>query len=118
MPSASQQLLSLGATVEGSQTEFRVWAPATSPSRAIMLRSGDSGPAQLTVRLYPLNSGQSQDIPMSQDAAGYWHATAKAAPGDRYAYVIGDRVVPDPASRYLPEGVHGPTEIVDPTAFR
>ncbi len=46
-------------------------------------------------------------------------ATAAAAAGDRYAYVLADGLtVPDPVSRFLPDGVHGPTEIVDPSAFR
>ena len=29
-----------------------------------------------------------------------------------------DRLLPDPASRFQPEGPHGPSEIVDPGAFR
>jgi maltooligosyltrehalose trehalohydrolase len=44
--------------------------------------------------------------------------TAAAKPGDRYLYVFPDGLAaPDPVSRFLPEGVHGPTDIVDPTAF-
>ena len=43
---------------------------------------------------------------------------AFARPGDRYFYIVnGGKPVPDPVSRLLPEGVHGPTEIVDPAAF-
>lgn len=42
-----------------------------------------------------------------------------ARPGDRYFYFVdGGTAVPDPVSRFLPEGVHGPTEIIDPTQFR
>jgi maltooligosyltrehalose trehalohydrolase len=41
-----------------------------------------------------------------------------ARPGDRYSYVLnGGAPLPDPISRFLPEGVHGPSEIVDPTQF-
>ncbi len=44
---------------------------------------------------------------------------ASAQPGDRYSYVLGDGIaVSDPVSRYLPEGVNGPTEIFDPAVFR
>jgi malto-oligosyltrehalose trehalohydrolase len=32
--------------------------------------------------------------------------------------VNGDREVPDPASRFNPEDVHGPGEVIDPEAFR
>jgi maltooligosyltrehalose trehalohydrolase len=45
-------------------------------------------------------------------------ATAEAQVGDRYAYILdGSQPIPDPVSRFLPEGVHGPTEIVDPTLY-
>jgi maltooligosyltrehalose trehalohydrolase len=41
-----------------------------------------------------------------------------ARPGDRYSYrVNGGETRPDPASRYQPEGVHGPSEVIDPTRF-
>ncbi len=41
-----------------------------------------------------------------------------AAAGDRYSYVIGDgEARPDPASRFQPDGVHGASQIVDPSAF-
>ncbi len=45
---------------------------------------------------------------------GYWGLTLAASPGDRYQYVTGSLSLPDPVSRSLPEGVHGPSEIVDP----
>jgi maltooligosyltrehalose trehalohydrolase len=38
--------------------------------------------------------------------------------GTRYLYLLdGERERPDPASRALPEGVHGPSEVIDLTAF-
>ena len=38
--------------------------------------------------------------------------------GDRYRYRLdNDRVLPDPASRFQPEGVHGPSQVVDPRSF-
>jgi maltooligosyltrehalose trehalohydrolase len=45
-------------------------------------------------------------------------ATAEAQVGDCYSYVLdGGQAIPDPVSRSLPEGVHGPTEIIDPSLF-
>lgn len=45
-------------------------------------------------------------------------ATAEARVGDRYAYVLdGSQPIPDPVSRFLPQGVHGATEIVDPALY-
>lgn len=38
--------------------------------------------------------------------------------GDRYRYRLdSDRLLPDPASRFQPDGVHGPSQIVDPQSF-
>jgi maltooligosyltrehalose trehalohydrolase len=47
-------------------------------------------------------------------AGGYWGLALPASPGDRYQYLAGSLALPDPVSQFLPEGVHGPTEIVDP----
>ena len=49
-----------------------------------------------------------------------WAVTGiKARSGDRYSYILnGERPLPDPVSRLLPDGVHGATEIVDPTLFQ
>jgi 1,4-alpha-glucan branching enzyme/maltooligosyltrehalose trehalohydrolase len=42
-----------------------------------------------------------------------------ARAGDRYRYRIdGGIEVPDPASRFQPDGVHGASELCDPTAYR
>jgi maltooligosyltrehalose trehalohydrolase len=51
--------------------------------------------------------------------AGYWSVTVTdLAPGARYLYRMDhDRERPDPASHFQPEGVHGPSEIVDHAAF-
>jgi maltooligosyltrehalose trehalohydrolase len=39
--------------------------------------------------------------------------------GARYQYRLdGERVRPDPVSRWQPDGVHGPSAVVDPAAFR
>jgi maltooligosyltrehalose trehalohydrolase len=47
-----------------------------------------------------------------------WETVVEARPGDRYSYLVDGSEVPDPVSRLLPEGVHGPTEIVDPLQFQ
>jgi maltooligosyltrehalose trehalohydrolase len=50
---------------------------------------------------------------------GFFTLTLPARAGERYFYVVdGGKPLPDPVSRLLPEGVHGPTEIVDPDSFR
>ena len=42
-----------------------------------------------------------------------------AAAGDVYAYMLdGEGPFPDPVSRFQPQGVHGPSAVVDPHAYR
>jgi maltooligosyltrehalose trehalohydrolase len=50
---------------------------------------------------------------------GYFESTLSGLrPGDRYWFRLdGDRLRPDPVSRYQPEGPGGPSAIVDPLAF-
>ncbi len=57
--------------------------------------------------------------PMERCPDGYYRAVIKElAPGARYFYRLDDgRDLPDPASRYQPEGVHGPSQVVDTGAF-
>ena len=44
--------------------------------------------------------------------------TREAGPGTRYQFSVDRRhKVPDPASRYQPSGVHGPSEVIHPEAF-
>lgn len=43
---------------------------------------------------------------------------ARAAAGDRYSYSLdGGALSPDPASRFQPDGVHEPSQVVDAAAF-
>lgn len=55
---------------------------------------------------------------MDPDEQGYFRLhvpTVKA--GDTYWYVVGEKSLPDPCSRFLPRGVDGPSEIVDPSSY-
>ncbi len=51
---------------------------------------------------------------------GYFEGfAAGAAAGDLYRLRLdGGDALPDPASRFQPEGPHGPSQVVDPAAFR
>jgi maltooligosyltrehalose trehalohydrolase len=66
-----------------------------------------------------LEDGQRVE-PLVRDAAGYHRRTiGQVAAGARYRYRLdGGEAYPDPASRSQPEGVHGPSEVVDAGAFR
>jgi maltooligosyltrehalose trehalohydrolase len=55
-----------------------------------------------------------------REAAGYLSGWVGAAAGDLYQFQIDDdeQLYPDPASRFQPEGPHGPSEIIDAALFR
>jgi len=93
--------LALGAEPVGdNRAHVRVWAPRVSRVD-VVLESGVS------------TSLQSQDD-------GYFSGLVPATVGDRYRFRLNgsDRLFPDPASRFQPLGPHGPSEIVDPSAYR
>ncbi len=95
--------LDLGAQPVGpSMVRFRVWAPY---ARNVAVR---------------LVGKDQQLIPMEPRELGYFEVTASGVGTEaRYVYVLdGDKDRPDPASRFQPEGVHGPSAVVDPEAFR
>ncbi|MBW8683420.1 malto-oligosyltrehalose trehalohydrolase [Chitinophaga rhizophila] len=58
---------------------------------------------------------QQQLYPMQRDDKGFWHTIVEDVPaGARYKYLLDEEMeLPDPASRYQPEGVHGPSAIID-----
>lgn len=58
-------------------------------------------------------------LPMTTAGDGWYElTTGEARVGSRYRYVLPDRSeVPDPVSRYQPEDVHGPSEVIDPQAY-
>ncbi|MBI3078631.1 MAG: malto-oligosyltrehalose trehalohydrolase [Deltaproteobacteria bacterium] len=90
-----------GAQLEADAgTRFRLWAPG---ARRVELWLEQPGRA----------------LPMARDAAGWATVvTREAPPGTWYRFRIdGDLLVPDPASRFQPEDVHGPSEVVDPLAY-
>lgn len=88
-----------GANWNGKMTEFRVWAPKAS-----------------RVKLRLINN---DDVEMEASPDGTFTASVDAKPSDRYFYLVDDDPLqlPDPVSRFLPEGVHGPSEIVDPSGY-
>ena len=95
---------SLGALPDARGVRFTVWAPLAREV-AVMIESEPATPAR-TVALEPAAGGLHTG-----------HAPGLRA-GARYRVVVdGKGPFPDPASRFQPEGVHGPSEIIDPLAF-
>jgi maltooligosyltrehalose trehalohydrolase len=71
-----------------------------------------------TVSLHLLHSGEL--LTMTPLSRGYFRRTVEnLEPGTRYLFQLdGARELPDPASRFQPEGVHGPSEVVDLNQFQ
>jgi maltooligosyltrehalose trehalohydrolase len=89
----------LGAVVTDGTARFRVWAPEAHRV-AVVFEDGDCPPLEL-----------------ARDSSGYFSGST-ATSARRYRYRLDDDAPrPDPCSRYQPEGVHGPSLLVDPDAF-
>ncbi len=97
----ARRRLPIGAEPQpGGGVHFRVWAPRCR---------------ELAVEIDGL-----EPQALQSECNGYFSCWSRAArAGMRYRYRLdrGEATVPDPASRFQPDGPHGPSEIVDPGDF-
>jgi maltooligosyltrehalose trehalohydrolase len=84
---------------------YRVWAPEHERVDALIYRDDLQNPVRV--------------LPLALDASGYHHAIDPAGSvGDLYKFRLdGGESFPDPASRWQPYGVHGPSAVIDATGF-
>jgi maltooligosyltrehalose trehalohydrolase len=95
-------LQKIGASYDPASSEFIVWSPQGTNIELILSAGGED----------------KKVFPMEKNQAGYWKVLAPASPGDRYSFrVDGKTICPDPASLSQPEGVHGPSELLDRGSF-
>ena len=102
VPLRRRYFMPFGAQVlEGGRIRFRLWAPAAKRVDVLLQEDGET------------------PLAMEADAAGWYELTTnEARVGELYYYQIdGGRKVPDPASRYNPQGVHGPSQVLEPGQF-
>ena len=94
-----------GSQLTSDGVRFRLYAPAAS--RVELELALAEGGAERVVALQALGSGWFETV------------VAGARAGARYAYILdgAETRVPDPASRFQPDGVHGASVVVDPGAF-
>lgn len=99
----TRRRLPVGADLlEGGGVHFRVWAPQRH-------------------RVEVVFEGTPRSVRLQPEENGYFSAfVPDAAAGAIYRFRLDeDRdCYPDPASRFQPEGPHGPSEVIDPSAFR
>lgn len=101
--SETGNILDIGATpLPDGSTRFRVWG-----ERAQKIEVSFPGSGRVPVALAP-------------EENGYFSGTVSGiGDGDRYYYLLDDTLErPDPASRFQPEGVHGPSQVVDQGLYR
>ena len=91
----------IGARANTDGTYFRLWAPL---ARSVLL----------------MIEKREVSFSLNPEGNGYFSAMIHdIRSGDRYKYrVNGGDPFPDPASRYQPEGPHGPSQVIDPSAFQ
>ena len=80
----------------GGSTEFRVWAPR---AQRVALRVGGD------------------DHELEDEGFGIRSVTVEAPHGTDYSYVVDGEELPDPSTRWQPQGLRGPSRVVDPAAF-
>lgn len=94
--------LPIGAEIIDRRIEFRVWAPARDRVELV------------------IEQPDQRIIDMAAEENGYF-AAAVEKPDEpvRYRFRLDgeDKLLPDPASRFQPEGSHGPSEVIDPSRF-
>lgn len=85
------------------RTRFRLWAPGQDAPKLQLFASPDE-----------------RVLPMQALGEGWFEAiTDQARTGQHYCFQLDDGLaVPDPASRFQPQDIHGPSELIDPAAYR
>ncbi|HTJ28278.1 MAG TPA: malto-oligosyltrehalose trehalohydrolase [Candidatus Limnocylindria bacterium] len=89
-----------GAELRADGVAFRLWAPGRERAQVVV-------------------DGRTHALEARGDG-WFERELADARAGSRYAFAFPglDHTVPDPASRFQPEGVHAPSEVIDPGAYR
>ncbi len=89
-----------GPQVLPKGVNFRLWAPQSSAVSLII-------------------EGEEQVRPMRAGGRGVHELeVSTAGPGTRYRFELANgQVIPDPLSRFQPQDVHGPSEVIDPSSY-
>lgn len=101
MSTVVQRRLPIGAEPAGGGVHFRLWAPSCKKVEVVL-------EGKQAVRLEPEHDGYFSGLIES------------ATVGSRYRFRLdnGEQLLPDPASRFQPEGPHGPSQVVSSAEYR
>lgn len=118
----------LGATVlDTGATRFEVWAPAATGVEVQVVRAEHPDGTDRTTaeevyaltRVDPVPDGSRAGRRAGERLGSWVGEVPDVIHGDRYRYRLdGGEWLADPASRWQPEGVHGPSAVVDERVFR
>lgn len=115
----SGRRLPIGAEpVAGRRVDFRVWAPKrrrveVAIASGSLARLSSPGPREL-------KSAEFRYVELTAEPGGYFSAMVDdVGVGARYGFRLdgGDRIIPDPASRFQPAGPADLSQVVDSQAF-
>lgn len=90
----------MSADVRSDGVFVRVWAPRRKRVAVVIEGGGE--------------------VALDRERDGYWSALiAELRDGSRYRFKLDDdeTLYPDPESRFQPDGPHGPSEVIDPSAY-
>lgn len=95
-----EQESKFGTQILPNGVRFRLWAPFCDA---------------VAVKVYDLE----RIVPMQSRSRGWYEVEVEGArAGMRYRFVLENgQEVPDPASRFQPEDIEGPSEIIDPRSY-
>lgn len=99
-----------GAQFTEQGVRFRLWAPGCEQVALCVAQHNMARQEQARHELV---------LPMDACGDGWFELnTSRASAGARYRFEVNDGLrVPDPASRFNPDDVHGASEVIDPADF-
>ena len=101
---AGRSFRPVGASVIDGGVFFRVWAPKHAAVRVVI----EDGP-----RRRPVSLAAEREAPV-----GFFSGFDEdGRAGDLYWFEINQELTPDPASRFQPRGVEGPSQVIDPRRY-
>lgn len=90
---------SVGATYKNGVAKVCLWAPKLNV---------------VSIRFRKAN----KTMTMEAGEYGYWHIEAETTADEQYCFLVDGKEIPDPASVWQPEGVHGPSQLFDTSAHQ
>jgi maltooligosyltrehalose trehalohydrolase len=99
-PGSTLRRYPVGAEIVQGGVSFRIWAPDHETVGVVLDGGGEHA--------------------LEAEHNGYFSGIVRGETGTRYRFRLGQdtALYPDPTSRFQPEGPHGPSQVIDPTAYR